>query len=196
MFALGNISAGAEVTFTYRARIGVGAMQGDGVNRATACTTANKILCSNEGRAKVRVDGGVFTDKACLMGTAFADLNDNAVKDENETGVPGVKLYMEDGTYFITDTTGKYSYCGIEPRTHVLKVDKASLPRGSALQITSNRNMGDPNSLFLDVKNGELIRGDVAIKPTSEQFMKDVLQRIKGQKDQPAKGVSFEGVAQ
>ena len=103
---------------------------------------------------------------------------------------------MEDGTYFITDTTGKYSYCGIEPRTHVLKVDKASLPRGSALQITSNRNMGDPNSLFLDVKNGELIRGDVAIKPTSEQFMKDVLQRIKGQKDQPAKGVSFEGVAQ
>lgn len=196
VFALGNISAGAEVTFTYRARIGVGAMQGDGVNRATACTTANKILCSNEGRAKVRVDGGVFTDKACLMGTAFADLNDNAVKDENETGVPGVKLYMEDGTYFITDTTGKYSYCGIEPRTHVLKVDKASLPRGSALQITSNRNMGDPNSLFLDVKNGELIRGDVAIKPTSEQFMKDVLQRIKGQKDQPAKGVSFEGVAQ
>lgn len=196
VFALGNISAGAEVTFTYRARIGVGAMQGDGINRATACTTANKILCSNEGRAKVRVDGGVFTDKACLMGTAFADLNDNAVKDENETGVPGVKLYMEDGTYFITDTTGKYSHCGIEPRTHVLKVDKASLPRGSALQITSNRNMGDANSLFLDVKNGELIRGDVAIKPTSEQFMKDVLQRIKGQADEPAKGVSFEGIAQ
>ena len=129
------------------------------------------------------------------MGTAFADLNDNAVKDENETGVPGVRLYMEDGTYFITDTTGKYSYCGIEPRTHVLKVDKTSLPRGSQLIETSNRNMGDANSLFLDVKNGELHRGDIAIKPLSEQFMKDVERRIKGQGDEPAKGVVFEGVA-
>ena len=194
-FSLGNIAAGAEITFTYRVRIGVGAMEGDGTNRATACTTANKILCSNEGRAKVVVQGGVFTDKACLMGTAFADLNDNAVKDENETGVPGVRLYMEDGTYFITDTTGKYSYCGIEPRTHVLKVDKTSLPRGSQLIETSNRNMGDANSLFLDVKNGELHRGDIAIKPLSEQFMKDVERRIKGQGDEPAKGVVFEGVA-
>ena len=190
---MGDIAAGTEIAFTYRVRIGVGAMEGDGTNRAKACTTANKILCSNEGRAKVVVQGGVFTDKACLAGMAYADVNGNSMKDSDEKGVPGVRLYMEDGTNFTTDATGKYSYCGIEPRTHVLKVDKASLPRGSELLITSNRNMGDANSLFLDVKNGELHRGDVAIKPKNEQFMKELELRIKGiYDDASTNGVTFD----
>ncbi len=192
-FDVGDIAAGTEVAFTYRVRIGVGAMEGEGTNRAKACTTTNKILCSNEGRAKVVVQGGVFTDKACLAGMAYADVNGNSMKDSDEKGVPGVRLYMEDGTNFTTDATGKYSYCGIEPRTHVLKVDKASLPRGSELLITSNRNMGDANSMFLDVKNGELHRGDVAIKPKNEQFMKELELRIKGiYDDASTNGVTFD----
>lgn len=67
----------------------------------------------------------------------------------------------------VSDPNGKYSFCGRAPRTHVLKVDPRSLPKGSVLAPSSNRNAADPGSLFLDLKHGELHRSDfiLACKP-------------------------------
>jgi hypothetical protein len=44
-----------------------------------------------------------------------------------------------------------------------LKVDPVTLPEGSVLGSTSNRDAGDPGSLFLDLKNGEMHRADFRI---------------------------------
>jgi large repetitive protein len=59
-----------------------------------------------------------------------------------------------------TDAEGKYSICGLKPITHALKVDPITLPRGSRLVTSSSRNVGDANSLFLNLRAGELHRGD------------------------------------
>ena len=40
------------------------------------------------------------------------------------------------GTWIVSDEQGKYSHCGLRPRTHVLKVDARTLPRKSRL-VTS-----------------------------------------------------------
>lgn len=176
-FHLGNIAPGAEITLTYRVRVGAGAAQGDGINRATACTTQNKILCSNEGRARVKVTGGVFTDEACIAGKVFVDVDGNRLQDAEEVGVPGVRLYMETGTFFITDVEGKYSYCGLSPKSHTIKVDPATLPRSAELVPSSNRNLGDGNSLYLDVKRGELIRGDFIIGNPTDAVLNQVKAR-------------------
>ncbi|MGB8327612.1 MAG: hypothetical protein WCE48_08530, partial [Steroidobacteraceae bacterium] len=143
---------------TYRARVGVGAQQGDGTNRARARSLAGEE--SNEGRYRVRVDGGVFTTEACIIGKIFVDCNGNQVQDAEELGIPGVRLYFSNGTYLVSDVEGKYSYCGLAPRTHTFKVDRTTLPRGSRLVTSSNRNALDPNSLFLDPRDGELQRAD------------------------------------
>jgi hypothetical protein len=42
----------------------------------------------------------------------------------------------------------------------VIRVDETTLPRGSRLTTSSNRNLGDAGSLWLDLKNGELARAD------------------------------------
>jgi hypothetical protein len=42
----------------------------------------------------------------------------------------------------------------------VLRIDPHTLPRGSRLTTSSNRNLGDAGSLWLDLKNGELHRAD------------------------------------
>lgn len=167
-----------DATITYKVRVGVGAMQGDGINRVQGRGVGG--LVSNIAAFKVKVTGGVFTNDACVAGKVFVDCNSNHIQDPEELGVPGVRLYMEDGTYFITDVEGKYSYCGISPRTHVLKADNVTLPRGSRLTTTSNRNAGDANSLFLDVKNGELIRGDFAEGSCSNT----VLEQVKARRSQ------------
>jgi large repetitive protein len=168
------LPVGAEYAVQYRVRIGVGAQQGDGINRVQAKFGA---LLSNEAQAKVRVMDGVFTSDACVAGKVFVDCNNNHVQNAEELGVPGVRLYMEDGTYFITDSEGKYSYCGIAPKSHVISVDMLTMPRGSRMTTTSNRNLGDGNSIFLDVKNGQLSRADFAEGSCSNTVLEQVKAR-------------------
>jgi len=173
-FTLGPISVGAQIVLSYRVRVGVGAQQGDGINRAQAfgcafdggCVAADGLtplpgaLPSNRAEYRVRVTGGVFTDQACVLGKVFVDCNNNHVQDREELGIPGVRLYFSDGTWLISDSEGKYSYCGLEPQSHTLKVDASTLPVGARLTTSSNRNLGDADSLLLDLKNGELHRAD------------------------------------
>ena len=150
-------SSADSVTLIYRARVGPGALQGDGVNRAEA---SSGPVRSAEARARVTVHGGVFTTDACVIGRIFADTNDNRMQDEHELGVPGVRLVFEEGTTLLSDVEGKYSYCGLTPGTHVLKVDRTTLPSGAVLVPSGNRNAGDGDSLFVDLKFGELHRAD------------------------------------
>ncbi|WP_295762062.1 SdrD B-like domain-containing protein [Undibacterium sp.] len=193
-FNLGSLASGQQVTLTYRARAGVGSMQGDGINRARAyacrvpATCVNPISMqplpaanpSNQAQYKVKLNAGVFTDLACVAGKVFVDCNNNHIQDEEELGIPGVRMYLQDGTNFISDVEGKFSYCGLTPKSHVLKLDQQSLPRASRMTTTSNRNLGDANSLWLDVKNGELLRADFAEGSCSNS----VLEQVKARRSQ------------
>jgi uncharacterized repeat protein (TIGR01451 family) len=192
-----SIAVNNEAVFSYRVRIAVGSMQGDGINRATA--TSGRIS-SNEARAKVKVDAGVFTSEACIAGKVYVDCNNNHVQDAEELGIPGVRLFLQDGTNFITDSEGKYSYCGLAPKSHALKLDMLTMPKGSRPTTTTNRNLGDANSIFLDIKNGELTRADFAEGSCSNPVLEQVkARRSKGEtrnvqtekRGQPAK--KFEG---
>ena len=173
VFQLGAMPAERQLVLRYRVRVGVGAQQGDGINRAqghacqlpAGCVDAGgnpvpTAVSTNAAQHRVRVLGGVFTADACVLGKVFVDCNGNHVQDAEEIGVPGVRLVLSDGTLLISDSEGKYSLCGLPPRSHVLRVDETTLPRGSRLVTSSNRNLGDAGSLWLDLKKGELHRAD------------------------------------
>lgn len=173
-FDLGAYRAGLTHQITYEVRIGVGAQQGSGINTAVANSGS---LTSNTATFKVRINGGVFTTDACIVGKIFVDCNGNHVQDPEELGVPGVKLYFSDGSWMVSDSEGKYSVCGMTPTTHVLKVDPLTLPRGSRLTTSSNRNAGDANSLFVDLESGELHRADFIIGSCSNTVLEQVKAR-------------------
>ncbi|MBN6149225.1 DUF11 domain-containing protein [Xanthomonas sp. AmX2] len=190
-FAVGPIQVGAQIVLTYRVRVGVGSQQGDGINRAQAfgCSIAGGCvdpvslqprggaLPSNQAQYRVRVTGGVFTEEGCVLGKVFVDCNVNHVQDPEEIGIPGVRMYFEDGTWMISDSEGKYSYCGLPPQSHTLKVDASTLPVGSRLTTSSNRNLGDADSLFIDLKNGELHRADFVEGSCSNPVLEQVKAR-------------------
>lgn len=193
-FNLGPLANNKQAVLTYRLRAGVGSLQGDGINRAiayacnvrTGCVTPGSYqpvpdaYPSNRAEYKVRLTAGVFTEQACVAGKVFVDCNGNSVQDSEELGIPGVRLYMEDGTSFTTDVEGKYSFCGLTPKSHVIKADSLTLPRGSRLTTTSNRNLGDANSIWLDAKNGELLRADFAEGSCSAP----VIEQLKARRSQ------------
>ncbi|HNZ56392.1 MAG TPA: SdrD B-like domain-containing protein [Methylophilaceae bacterium] len=119
----------------------------------------------------------VTASESCVAGKVFVDCNHNQRQDAKELGIPNVRIFLEDGTYFITDIAGKYSFCGLSAQTHVLKVDKTTLPRGSQLIASSNRNAGDAQSLFLDSKYQQLIRADFIENSCSKAVLEQVLAR-------------------
>ena len=178
-FKAGTIADGATVTLTYRVRVGPGAMQGTGVNQVQAWRRAPGLpaIVSNVATAQVQLQPGVFTDKGVVLGKVFVDLNTNRVQDAGEPGVPGIRLYLEDGTYAITDGEGKYNFYGLSPRTHVLKLDTYSLPAGAKLQVLSTRNAGDAGSRFVELRRGELHKADFALKPGPPALMKEIQKR-------------------
>ena len=199
-FAIGAVPPNGDVTLTYRVRVGVGSQQGDGVNIAQAKPTpttdcrATPAQCSNEARFRVRVTGGVFGHEACIAGKVFVDCNDNRVQDDGELGIPGVRLWLQDGTSFTTDDEGRYSYCGLLPKLHVLKVDRPTLPLGSKLVESGNRNAGDADSLFVDLKNGELHRADF-IESTCSAPVIEQMKKRRGPGKQGEAGASAGPVA-
>ncbi len=170
-----GFAVGQEIELTYRVRVGVGSMQGDGINRAQASSIG--VIRSNIAQARVKVNPGVFTSDACIVGKIYTDCNNNHIQDAEEIGVPGVRLYMQDGTYLVSDSEGKYSICGLEPKSHVLKVDQLTLPRGARLTTASNRNLGNADSLWLDLKNGEMQQADFAIGSCSNTVLEQVKAR-------------------
>jgi uncharacterized repeat protein (TIGR01451 family) len=190
-FNVGPMASGRQAVLSYRLLSGVGSRQGDGINRAIAyacntsagCVTPTTMqpvanaMASNNAAYKVRLNLGVFTEQACVAGKVFVDCNNNHVQDAEELGIPGTRLYLEDGTSFTTDVEGKYSYCGLSPVSHVLKADPRTLPRGARLSTTSSRNLGDAGSLWLDANNGELLRGDFAEASCSAPVIEQVKAR-------------------
>jgi large repetitive protein len=189
-FHLGSMPASNQLVLRYRLRVGVGAAQGDGTNRAQAhacgvpsgCVDASFAplrgsVATNAAQHRVRVGGGVFGIDACVLGKVFVDCNGNHVQDREELGIPGVRLMLSDLSFLVTDSEGKYSLCGLPPRSHAIRIDTATLPRGSRLTTSSHRNLADAGSLWLDLKSGELHRADFIEGSCSNTVLEQVKAR-------------------
>jgi uncharacterized repeat protein (TIGR01451 family) len=173
---------GKSSTVTYQVRIGIGAAIGaDAINRAWATAgVAPSALTSNEANARVRVVGGVFAKEAYAFGKVFMDCNKNGIQDESEVGIPGVRLFLEDGTGVVTDIEGKWSLYGLRPVTHALRLDTSTLPEGAQLALIEPRQSGQADSVFLDLKNGEWHKANFAVQNCENP---QLLQAINARRD-------------
>ncbi len=157
VFTLDTLAPTSQTTLTVRVRVLPGAATGDGISRAIARSPLGPSQ-SNEAAVKVLLTGGVFTDEGLIVGKVYAQ--------SGGAGVPGVRIYMEDGTSTVTDGEGKYSFYGVTPRLHIVKVDATTVPDGATLVLVSNRQAGNAASHFVDVQRGEMHRVDFALAGT------------------------------
>ena len=178
-FNLGVLEPTETLEIDYRLRVGPAAIQGDGQNRAIATAVGINPITSNEATEQLQIDQGVFGDQGIIIGGVYYDKNRNKFQDEGEPGIPGVRLYLENGNFIVTDYQGRYSMQGIQPRKHVLKLDLSSLPEGAALELLDNRNAFDPSSRFVDLKKGELHRADFAVCNCEGEVIEEIELRRK-----------------
>lgn len=184
---LGTLAVGETKNVTYRVLVGASALGGDGINRAIAVANneQGQSIVSREAQWQIEVERGVMNTDGIIIGKVYHDINRDGIqqKEDGELGVAGVRIYMENGNFIVTDPEGKYNFYGVSAKTHVLKVDRTTIPNATELVIQSNRNTGDAGSRFVDLKYGELHRADFGIVggmgDTTERLNEELIARSK-----------------
>jgi len=182
-FSLGDLPGGATLRISYSVRVGVGAELGDGVNRADA-TGSNGLAVSNEAVAVVGLRKGVFTDEGLILGRVWVDACDclptggEVEPIASVQGVPGVRVYLHDGTSAVTDAEGRYSFDGLQPRHWLVRVDERTLPVGMRLHALTTRHLASGSSKLVDLTRGELARADFGDRTADSALVEYVRERV------------------
>jgi uncharacterized repeat protein (TIGR01451 family) len=98
---------------------------------SAAPPNAPTSLVSASASVDTQVIGGLFSDQTIITGRVFVDLTQDGYFHKGDTGIPNVRIYLEDGESVITDSNGRYSFPGVRPGMHVLRLDATTLPTGT-----------------------------------------------------------------
>ncbi|HEX8188978.1 MAG TPA: SdrD B-like domain-containing protein, partial [Pyrinomonadaceae bacterium] len=171
VFRLGRVEAGARVTLVYRVRVGANAREGEQFNTASAAGTLSngERVSTPPARASVRVRRGLFSSQQVLLGRVYSDANLNGQFDRDERGVPGVRLYLNNGQSVITDSEGLYNFPVVNEGAQVLSLDPVTLPPGYALAETGRRDERSWTRLLrTPLGGGALLRQNYGLRPPDD----------------------------
>ena len=161
-FHLDAVTAGNGRELCYVAEVAAGAKPGPAVNTARASGDGDVV--SNQASATVTVQDQFLRSTTFLAGQVIA----GSCGADGE-GVAGVRIYLEDGSYVLTDKNGRYHFEGLRPGTHVVQLDLDSLPEQyQVIPCEQNsRFAGRSYSQFVDLQGGTLWQADfhVGLKP-------------------------------
>lgn len=152
----GVIAAGASVRVTYAMTVRGDTPRGQVANRAEASDASGN---SAVAEATVTVERDTIAARMTVIGRVA--LGDCKV-GEAGIGIPGVRVMLEDGSFAITDSEGRYHFEGVEPGTHVVAIAPATLPQGAIPRDCerSTRSAGSAISRFAIGQGGSLAVAD------------------------------------
>lgn len=159
-FPVGRIAKQDQVTLTYVVEITAATQMGPVTNSAQAFVIGR--AASNIGTAQVQITSDLFQDVNTLVGRVMIGDCDAAKPD----GMGGVRIFMEDGSYSVTDKDGRFHFQGVKVGTHVVQLDQDSLPKGyEVIDCAKNtRSAGRAYSQFVELHGGALWRVDFHVR--------------------------------
>ena len=164
-FAAGNIAAKTSTLIHYVAGVGAGAVPGTAVN--TASGAATPPVSSNTATASVTVQEPFMQSSNIVMGRVVVGACGDNIEDQKK-GMEGIGIYLEDGTFVVTDKRGMFHLEGVRSGTHVVQLDLDSIPEGyQVLPCEQNsRFAGRAYSQFVDLQGGTMWRTDFHLGKT------------------------------
>ena len=160
-FGLGDLAAGEQASIRYAVEVTVGVRGEEAENIALA--RGDGDVQSNVASARVQIVEDLFRSHSTLVGRV---VEGGCQPGDEQLGVAGVRIYLEDGRYTITDDSGRYHFEGVKPGTHVVQVDLDTVPEYLELvQCQENsRFAGSEFSRFVDLRPGALWRANFHLR--------------------------------
>jgi uncharacterized repeat protein (TIGR01451 family) len=93
-------------------------------------TAAGGAHVSASASADTQVVAGALGSRIVITGRVFADVSKTGYYQEGDHGISGVRVYLENGEYVVTDHYGRYTFPSVNPGQHVLHVDETSFGAG------------------------------------------------------------------
>jgi len=151
------------VSIQYVIEVAAGAGSGEVVS--TAWANAEGGVASGQTVVRTLVRDVFFRDTGFITGRVVVG-DCELSRDEERVGVPGVRIFLEDGTFSVTDDGGRYHFEGVPAGTHVVQMDVATLPdRHETLAcLDDTRSAGRSYSRFVDIQGGTLWRADFNLR--------------------------------
>ncbi len=163
VFEFNDLPAGAGIRLSYVVEVVSGDKGERLTNRATA--SAGGGLQSNAAESSVILRDELFRDSATLIGRVLeADCTDSAFTEEQ--GVAGIRVYLEDGRYAVTDEGGRFHFEGLKPGRHVAQLDPDTVPPYfDAIGCAADANFaGRTDSRFVAMGRGSLKQANFFLK--------------------------------
>ncbi|MBV8172029.1 MAG: DUF11 domain-containing protein [Candidatus Eremiobacteraeota bacterium] len=131
-WSFGTLAPGASHTIVYAGLVLPQAVVNTTLTNVAAVTaTAAGADLSASAEASVYVlSGGAFSYTIPITGRVYIDVAGLGKFVPGDKGVSGVRLYLEDGEYVVTDADGRYSFPSARPGMHVVHLDVTTLPSG------------------------------------------------------------------
>ena len=168
-FDLGSLNVAETVTVAYVTEVLAGEAGSQVVNRARA--TAGGGLVSNEANVAIRLEEDLFRSTGTIIGRVLeGDCSADTFTEEQ--GVAGVRIYLEDGRYAVSDDGGRFHFEGLPAGTHVAQLDTFSVPDWFDVVGCDDTPgfSGRADSQFVRLQRGSLLRADFYLrrKPAPE----------------------------
>ena len=130
-WSLASLDAGVSHTVEYAATIFGTVAAGTDVTNVVSVrgqVPGSSATTNGTGSATVRVIDGPFSSRRVVAGRVFVDRAGTERFAKGDSGVPGVRVYLEDGSFAVTDPYGRFSFPAVRPGMHVLRIDPLTLP--------------------------------------------------------------------
>jgi outer membrane protein OmpA-like peptidoglycan-associated protein len=164
-WSVGALAPGERREIIFRARVKAGQETGRLVSSALASGVAETGESVSDGpaQAAVLIVEGIFTRRGIVSGAVFEDADSNGVWNGEERGVRGVSVFIEDGTYAVTDSFGLYSIPGVVEGRHVVRIDPATWPDSLEAGSKVYFGFGETGEILIDLAPSGHRRVDFAL---------------------------------
>jgi uncharacterized repeat protein (TIGR01451 family) len=188
------MGAGESLKLIYQCAVGLDTRQGSYRNRAVLRDEGLTTTLSNRDEAVLLVEPDPDLDQGLLIGRVFCDVNKNGRVDQGDYGVRNARVYLDNGTYSVTDMAGKYHLRDIDPGLHLLKVDVNTLPVGSRLTTDESRVVQLTRGLPAKIDFGVVCRENW-VKVQKVELKKKKKKKKKKAKKKPKKKLVVPGLS-
>lgn len=194
-----SFTAGEKKSFRLILVVGTGVGEGEYTNQAWAMNSLVKSVVSNVAGATVRIVPDPTFDCSDLIGKVFDDKNANGYQDQDEPGIPNVRVVTARGLLITSDADGRFHVaCADIPQidhgsNFVMKLDERTLPSGYRLTTENPRDVRLTRGKMTKLNFGATVHRVVRLELTPAAFdvegklaaqwvakLPDVLTQLKG----------------